>query len=239
MVTGVYIVYLFFCLQYSTISTDKVVEVKHDNESISSPAILNPVECLPLQKADSTHYKEIRFPMMSDMETRAPLLYFNDEWIEGADLNLIDDPEKVLTMDIKNNEYGQPSIFIQVPPEVLTEIRAKAEELREIYEIETEPICEFPGGNGELVKWIQENRRVPVTVRGMDKVEVGFTILPDGSVKNGRILRSGKSEAANVEALRLVNELPKFRVKYLKPGREPIFLRMTIKFPEPGQIWIR
>jgi len=52
-------------------------------------------------------------------------------------------------------------------------------------------------------------------------------------------VRGSKNEAANSEALRLVGELPKFRVRYCTPRKAPVSMGIPITFKEPGLIYIR
>ena len=102
-----------------------------------------------------------------------------------------------------------------------------------------DPICEFPGGNGKLKEWIEANIKVPEGYKGRERVVVNFIIHPDGSISNAQIRKPSKNEAANQEALRLVNSLPKFRVKYCTPQKSNLNYRMPIIFQEPGAIFIR
>lgn len=52
-------------------------------------------------------------------------------------------------------------------------------------------------------------------------------------------MRPSKNEAANEEALRLANALPKFRVKYFTPRKGNLNYSIPITFREPGAMYIR
>ena len=111
--------------------------------------------------------------------------------------------------------------FFTVSPECLAQIESKARNTWPYLE----PRCEFPGGNGKLKEWIAENIRIPEGFKGSERVFVSFTVHPDGSVSNAKIFRQpSKNKAVNHEALRLVNALPKFRVKYYTPQKKNFHL---------------
>ncbi len=183
---------------------------------------------------NDTIVREIQFPL-TERETETIFYYFNNEWIRGAHLDYVS-ADSIQKMEVKNDEYGNRALFLTVSPETLAEIKADA---RKIWVCD-EPRCEFPGGNGKLKEWIEENIRIPEGFKGSEQVFVKFTVHPDGSVSDPSIYRRpSKNEAVNQEALRLVNELPKFRVKYYTPQKKNLYLTVPITFKEPGAIFIR
>ena len=143
--------------------------------------------------------------------------------------------DSIRKMEVKNDEYGNRAVFLTVSPETVAGIKAKMKKLF----INLDPRCEFPGGNGKLKEWIDANLRVPEGYKGSERVIVDFTVHPDGSIGNAKIMRPSKNEAANQEALRLVNALPNFRVKYLTPRKSDLHYCIPITFREPGAIFIR
>lgn len=62
-----------------------------------------------------------------------------------------------------------------------------------------------------------------------------MTILPDGTVTDAKIIKPSTNEDANAEALRLVNSLPKFRIKYFTPRKAPLRYLLPITFTSPAQ----
>ena len=88
-----------------------------------------------------------------------------------------------------------------------------------------EEMPEFPdGGMPGLMRYFKENMRIPEGT-GQGRVTVQFVVDADGSIKNARVLRS-LNEETDVEALRLVNSMPKW-----KPGRqkgEPVAVKYTV-----------
>ena len=80
-----------------------------------------------------------------------------------------------------------------------------------------EQMPEFPGGEGELFKFIQQNISYPAMERDNDiqgRVIVGFVVNEDGSVSDVAV-KKGVSNGLDKEAIRVVKLLPKF-----KPGKQ-------------------
>lgn len=178
--------------------------------------------------------REIQFPL-TERDTETEFFYFNNEWISGAYPDLVP-ADSIHSAEVKNDEYGNRALFLTVSPETLAQIKADA---RNIW-VYDDPHCEFPGGNGKLKEWIEQNIRIPEGFKGSERVFVKFIVHPDGSISDPTIFRrSSKNEAVNQEAIRLVNALPKFRVKYYTPQKKNIHLTLPITFKEPGAIIIR
>lgn len=183
---------------------------------------------------NDTIVREIQFPLTLQ-DTKSEFFYFNNEWIPLAYGNEIQ-ADSIQSAEIKNDEYGNRAVFFTVSPRYLEYIKAENRK----YLINLDPRCEFPGGNGKLKEWIDENIRIPEGFKGRERVVVSFTVHPDGSISDATIVwRPSKNEAVNQEALRLVNALPKFRVKYYTPQKKNFQLFLPITFKEPGAIFIR
>ncbi len=76
---------------------------------------------------------------------------------------------------------------------------------------------EFPGGMGELMKFLQRNVRYPAAAQQagiQGKVEVEFTVKKDGSVSDVKVIRSVNPEL-DAEAVRVISAMPKW-----KPGEQ-------------------
>lgn len=183
---------------------------------------------------NDTIVREIQFPL-TELDTETVFYYFNNQWIRGAHLDNVP-ADSIHKMEVKNDEYGNRALFLTVSPETLAQIKAEA---RKIWVCD-DPLCEFPGGNGKLKEWIDENIRIPEGFKGSERIFVKFTVHPDGSISDPTIFRRpSKNKAVNQEAIRLVNALPKFRVKYYTPQKKNIYLTLPITFKEPGVIIIR
>lgn len=187
--------------------------------------------------AEEYPVREMRLPL-TEKETETVFYYFNDEWIEGANPGMVA-TDSIQKMEVKNDQYDNRAVFLTVSPETLAKLKSDVREANKNIWSHNYPICEFPGGNGKLKEWIDSNKRVPEGFQGSERVIVQFLINPDGSVSDAKLYRPGKNEAANAEALRLVNSLPKFRVKYFTPKKIPLKYTLGIRFSEPGAIFIR
>ena len=183
---------------------------------------------------NDTIAREIQFPL-TERDCETVFYYFNNEWIPGAGLDMVP-RDSIQAAEIKNDEYGNRAVFFTVSSETQDRIKAEARNTWPYLE----PRCEFTGGNGKLKEWLDENIRIPEGVKGSERVFVKFTVHPDGSISDATIYRRrSQNEAVNQEALRLVNAMPKFRVKYYTPQKKNLHLTIPITFKEPGTIFIR
>lgn len=183
---------------------------------------------------NDTIVREIQFPL-TEQDAETVFCYFNNEWIAGAQPDMVS-TDSIQKMEVKNDEYGNRALFLIVSTKTIEQIKAEAHKCL----VKVEPRCEFPGGNGKLKEWIDANIRVPEGYKRSERVLVRFTVHPDGSISNPTIFwRPSKNEAANEETLRLVNALPKFRVKYYTPQKSNLTYYIAITFKEPDAIFIR
>lgn len=183
---------------------------------------------------NDTIAREIQFPL-TERDCETVFYYFNNEWIPGAGLDMVP-RDSIQAAEIKNDEYGNRAVFFTVSSETQDRIKAESRNTWPYLE----PRCEFTGGNGKLKEWLDENIRIPEGFKGSERVFVKFTVHPDGSISDATIYRRrSQNEAVNQEALRLVNAMPKFRVKYYTPQKKNLHLTLPITFKEPGTIFIR
>ena len=186
---------------------------------------------------NDSSFREIRFPL-TESDTETVFYYFNDEWIAGAVPEMID-TDSILKIEIKNDKYGNRAVFITVSPDTMAQLKSDVHEATKDLWVHNDPVCEFPGGKGKLKEWLDDNIQIPDGYKGSEKVVVNFYVQPDGTVTDPKVVRPSKNEAANAEALRLVNALPKFRVKFFTPKKHRIGFNLPITFREPGAIYIR
>lgn len=179
---------------------------------------------------------EPKFPL-TELDTKSGVFcYYNDEWFAIPACTNVEQ-DSIQAAQVKNDQYGNRAVFFTVSPTYLAHLKAEASKVF----INLDPRCEFPGGDGKLKEWIQDNLRIPKGYKGRERVVVNFKVHPDGSISSPRIIRPSKNKAANEEALRLVNALPKFRVMYCAPYQtnKDFSYYMPIVFTEPGLIFIR
>lgn len=186
---------------------------------------------------NDSNFKEIQFPL-TEQDTKTAFYYFNDEWIAGANPDMVD-AESILKMEVKDDEYGNRSVFITISSADLAKLKSDVKEATKNLWVDYDPICEFPGGNGKLKEWMEANIQIPEGYKGRERVIVSFYVQPDGSITEPKLIKLSKNEAANIEALRLVKAMPNFRVKFFTPKKHRIGLILPIVFKEPGAIYIK
>lgn len=87
----------------------------------------------------------------------------------------------------------------------------------DVYQVVDE-MPEFPGGTAALMKYMHENMKYPEEAqqKGLQgRSIVGFVVEKDGTIDNVRIVRSSGSELLDVEVVRVVSAMPKW-----KPGKQ-------------------
>ena len=166
---------------------------------------------------------------LTENDSRSPFYYFNEEWIPGANINMICE-DSISNIELKVDEYGNKAIFVSLPSNLLDTLKTHVNEVYKDIWVDYDPSCEFPGGNGKLLEWLKENIRIPEGFKGRERVVVGFTVLPDGTVTEGHIIKPKEDDRLNKEALRLVQALPRFYVEYYTPVKEPIHRALPIVF---------
>ena len=166
---------------------------------------------------------------LTENDSRSPFYYFNEEWIPGANINMICE-DSISNIELKVDEYGNKAIFVSLPSNLLDTLKTHVNEVYKDIWVNYDPSCEFPGGNGKLKEWLKENIRIPEGFKGRERVVVGFTVLPDGTVTEGHIIKPKEDDRLNKEALRLVQALPRFYVEYYTPVKESIHRALPIVF---------
>ncbi|MBQ2852731.1 MAG: energy transducer TonB [Bacteroidales bacterium] len=86
----------------------------------------------------------------------------------------------------------------------------------EVY-IMVEKRAEFPGGQSEMLKYIQDNRQYPDEAKENDvhgKVLVSFIVERDGTLSDVKVKR-GIGSGCDEEAVRVITSMPKW-----KPGEQ-------------------
>ena len=108
------------------------------------------------------------------------------------------------------------------------ETQSSKESSYQVFEI-VEELPVFPGGDGEMKKFIDRNLHYPESAQSSGtegRVMVQFTVQSDGSITDAHVLK-GLGEAFDTEAVRVVSSMPKWkpgmqrgekvRVRYLLP----------------------
>ena len=132
-----------------------------------------------------------------------------------------------INVKISAQNQSTADSLVSVPPDTATVAVQMQQPLDTAFQISTndeeevflsaEQNPEFPGGVNELFKFINKNLHYPERAmeQGIqDKIVVRFIVEKDGSVSNAVAIR-GEHEILKVEAIRVIQSLPKF-----KPGSQ-------------------
>lgn len=105
---------------------------------------------------------------------------------------------------------GQARRIATNSPDYQIQCPVQATEIYEYDFVDVQP--QFPGGDLELIKYINNSRRYPADAytRGIQgRVMCSFIVNPDGSISDIRIVK-GVEHSLNREAIRLISEMPKW-----------------------------
>lgn len=119
--------------------------------------------------------------------------------------------------------------------EVIVEEKAPVVEDTKVF-TSVEQMPQFPGGEGELLKWISTHIKYPAiamenNVQG--KVVVQFVVTRDGSIGEVKIAR-GKDPDLDKEAMRVVKTLPKFIPGKMNGQAVNVWYTLPINFKLQG-----
>jgi protein TonB len=133
-------------------------------------------------------------------------------------------PKQVTQIKIVEDDVEvEDEIDIDVEADDDTEVEEyiPVEEEEEIVEAEiftvVESMPEFPGGTGELYKYLGKSIKYPPLAKEsgiQGRVFVNFVVEPNGSISNVKILR-GIGGGCDEEAMRVVKSMPSW-----KPGKQ-------------------
>ena len=106
-------------------------------------------------------------------------------------------------------------------------------ESKEVFE-SIEKMPEFPGGTGELMKFIQKNIKYPEGVKKSDvlssKVYLKFVINSDGSLSNIEVNKSSGNNFVDEEAKRIVGIMPKWNSGEQNGKKVSVYFNLPISF---------
>jgi len=125
-------------------------------------------------------------------------------------LNIVDDDVEIEDELIIDTEVTDDMV-IDVAPVIQTAAEEEEEETQVFFIVEDMP--EFPGGELALRQYIANAIKYPVIAQEngiQGRVYVTFVVNTDGSVSDARIAR-GVDPSLDKEALRVVNQLPKWK----------------------------
>jgi protein TonB len=139
-------------------------------------------------------------------------------------LKIVENDANVQESTIQATDDTKQAIEVKYTPVEVVEEEPEEEQIFQV--VEEQP--EFPGGQIELMKFLQKNIKYPTIsqengVQG--RVIVQFVVNRDGSIVDTQVMR-GVDPYLDKEALRVVSTMPKW-----KPGKQrgkPVRTRFTL-----------
>ncbi len=183
---------MFVTLEWRTSSGGTVASVGYDDMMVDDALLI-------MDEQQEEQPEEIQQPEQQ-VEAQLP-----------DDFRVVDDNQEVAKISFVSADEARP-----LPPPVAGPAVVEPEETDEIFTIVEEP-TEFPGGIGELMKWLGKNINYPEIALSNNiqgRVMVKFVVERDGSASNVEVLR-GVDPALDKEAVRVVKMMPKW-----KPGKQ-------------------
>ena len=141
-------------------------------------------------------------------------------------LNVVNDDVDLEQQDIVTSEDNQKEAQHQTytPPAVVEEEEESAQTIFTV----VEEMPKFPGGDGELLKYIGKSIKYPVIAQEngiQGRVICSFVVNRDGSIVDAEVVR-GVDPSLDKEAIRVINTMPKW-----SPGKQrgkPVRVKYTV-----------
>ncbi len=141
-------------------------------------------------------------------------------------LNVVEDNVELEQVEILTSEDDQREAQVQtyVAPAVVEEEEESAQQIFTV----VEEMPQFPGGEGELLKFIARSIKYPVIAQEngiQGRVICAFVVNRDGTVVDAEVLR-GVDPSLDKEALRVIGTMPKWT-----PGKQrgkPVRVKYTV-----------
>lgn len=118
------------------------------------------------------------------------------------EIEIVEDDEDIEEIDLGMDDIPED------PPEEVEEVVVEKEEIYEFAEVEPT----FPGGEGAMMQWIQENIVYPqlsIEMQEQGIVYTQFVVSKTGKIESVKIIR-GVSDALDAEAKRIVRKMPRW-----------------------------
>lgn len=140
----------------------------------------------------------------------------------GADTKEGTNDRNVLTEAIKEVEVKEEPKPIEEPKK----------EVEQVVHTVVEQMPSFPGGAGELNKWLSSNIHYPPVAEEngiQGRVVVKFVVEPDGSITNASVVKS-VDPSLDKEALRVVKAMPKWQPGVQNGQKVRVWFNLPVTF---------
>lgn len=232
MISGI----IFFILAMSTphiIRMIKGILPETENELLSREVTLAEPPPIDPNKPEPPPPPKVEPPPLKDQIKFVPPVVKKDEEVleEEAppDIAALDTLEIANKTEKGDTLLGKDMSLTEEEPAVVAVLEEPKEEEPFSY---VEQMPTFPDGQEAMYKFIYDRIKYPAIARenGISgQVIVQFVVSKDGDIKNAKVMR-GIGGGCNEEALRVVNEMPRW-----KPGKHngravPVTFTLPIKF---------
>jgi periplasmic protein TonB len=232
MITGI----LFFLLVISSpqiIAMIKGLMPEKKNELIMKEVTLAEPPPIDPKKPPPPPPPKVEPPPIKDQIKFVPPVVKKDEEVKDEEPpppTVEEIKDKEIATETKKGEEGGIDASLTEPEAPSAPVLEEPKEEAPFTYVEQMPT--FPDGEAALMKYLSQNIKYPAIARenGISgSVIVQFVVSKDGNIKNAKVMR-GIGGGCNEEALRVVNEMPKW-----KPGKHngrevPVTFTLPIKF---------
>jgi protein TonB len=236
--TGLLLIFLFFALPYilsavrGLIPKEKPVDVVAE---LGPPPDIDPNNPPPPPPPPPPTPPP---PTRSTVKFVPPVIKKDEEVVEEeqkAVEELIEKKEDIGTEDKKGNDDAAPAIE-ENPSElqVIEEPKVVEEKTFEMFDIQKPP--SFPGGEKELLKFLQKNIEYPSLAKENNiqgTVPLTFVVNKDGSVSDVQIMRD-IGGGCGKEAVRVVKSMPKWTPGEANGHAVKVRFTLPVKFKLEG-----
>jgi len=183
------------------------------------------------QKEDQNTQPATGFQIKSAQNESKPLIVVNGVISEDQNIDKID-PETIQSINVIKDENSTKKYGEKGKNGVLEITLKKGKEVF----IVVEEMPEYPGGVLALRAFVASTLKYPTIAlenRIQGQVTVGFTVAEDGSVTDAKI-KSGVDPSLDLEAVRIVNNMPKWKPGTQRGKPVSVFYELPIKFTYPA-----
>lgn len=204
------------------------IAIKNVIEANQKVAVTTAVELSKIDKTPKVEKKKVTpkieqpkvvEKVKSSIKFTAPVIKKDSEVKPEEEMKTQEDLQKTKTTIGAFNVVGNDEIggeVLKAKEEIAQPEPPKNEEENKVFDVvEEQP--SFPGGQGALMAWLNDNIKYPVVAaeNGIQgKVVVQFVVGKNGSISNVKVLRS-VDPALDKEAVRVVSNMPNWT-----PGKQ-------------------
>lgn len=203
----------------------RMLNEQEDSIVIEKNTIVNEMVAPPPLDEATPPPPEVKLPQIEQIKFVPPKIV--ETVTKEEEIKTIEEVKQATNIGTQDVE-GTKEIITEPVKEIIKEVEKKEEEPLLI----VEKMPSFPGGDGALYKFIQENMRYPQAAQDYNiqgTVYVQFVVGKDGKIKDAKVLKD-IGGGCGTEAIRVVNMLPPWNPGEQAGRNVPVIVKMPIKF---------